>query len=390
MAKNKKKKRYLSENRRNRHGQRLPVKETPSHEVSRRENKQEKDRQRSSAVRDHKNRLFIRLFSEPKELLELYNAVNGSRYTDASQLTVNTLEDTLYLGMKNDVSFLIGSEMNLYEHQSTWNPNMPLRGLFYFARLFQGYVDSNGLDIYSRVRLRLPVPRYVVFYNGTEHEEERWELKLSDSFEKVGKESDKPGMEANPWRHSPSLECTALVLNINFGHNKELMAGCRRLYEYAYLISRIRYRLSQGMTLEGAIDLAIDDCIREGILSDFLTKHRGEAVMDLFTEIYSVERHDRLVKRDAKEEGRAEGRIEGRAEGRVEGRAEGDALRVISLICRKLSRGKTPEVIADEVEEDVEVIRPVCEIARSFAPDYDYEKIYEAALEAGVKFNLYL
>ncbi len=376
MARSKK---HLSEKKGKPHRQRRTAKAGQTSDKNPKEG-----RLRAPAVHDHKNRLFIRLFSEPKALLELYNAVNGSHYTDAGQLIVNTLEDSLYLGMKNDVSFLIGSEMNLYEAQSTWNPNMPLRGLFYFARLFQGYVEANELDIYSRAQVKLPVPRYVVFYNGTKYEADRWELKLSDSFQDMtesageaesGDSRDDAGAGKPAQVHNPSLECTALVLNINFGHNRELMAGCRRLYEYSYLISRIRVRLSQDLSLEEAIDLAMDDCIREGILKEFLTKHRGEAAMDLFTEIFSEERHIRLATKDAQ------------AKGRAAGIAEGDAVRLISLICRKLSKGKPLETIADEVEEDPEVIRPICEIARSFAPDYDYGKIYAAMQKAGITLN---
>lgn len=314
------------------------------------------------AVREYKNRLFIRLFQEPKELLELYNAVNGSHYTDASRLIVNTLEDVLYLGMKNDVSFLIDSEMNLYESQSTWNPNMPLRGLFYFARLYRGYVAVHGLDIYSGVQHKLPTPRYVVFYNGTKDEPERTELRLSDSYE----------VKEGPF----GLECTATVLNINFGHNKQLMDSCHRLYEYAYLVSRVRYYLERGLILKGAIDCAIDDCLKAGVLEAFLTKHREEATMDLLTELYSVERHERIVRKEAREEGRAEGRAEGRGEGFAEA--------VIAMVVRKLSRGKTPEMIAGELEEEITLVRAICGAAKPFAPEYDAAKIYEAMREAGV------
>ncbi len=325
----------------------------------------EKRQKGAPAVREYKNRLFIRLFQEPKELLALYNAVNDSHYTDASRLVVNTLEDVLYLGMKNDVSFLIGSEMNLYETQSTWNPNMPLRGLFYFSRLYKGYVAVHGLDIYSSVHHKLPTPRYIIFYNGTRDEAERMELKLSDSYEvKTG---------------SFGLECTATVLNINFGHNQKLMENCHRLYEYAYLVSMVRCHLKEGLTLKNAIDLAIDDCLKEGILEEFLTKHREEATMDLMTELYSVERHDRIVRKEAMEEGREKGREEGRKEGRKEGRAE----TLISMIVRKLSRGKTPEMISEELEEEPALVQAVCDAAQSFAPEYDSAEICQAMKKAG-------
>ena len=111
---------------------------------------------------------------------------------------------------KNDISFLIDSTLNLYEHQSTWNPNMPLRGLGYFARLYEDYVRLNELNIYSETRLKLPKPQYFVFYNGTKNQPDSMELRLSDCFENTDNEA-------------PCLECTATMLNINYGHNQELM-----------------------------------------------------------------------------------------------------------------------------------------------------------------------
>ena len=99
--------------------------------------------------RAFKDSLFRMIFRERDELLELYNAVNGSHYDNPDDLTITTIEDVLYLGMKNDISFLIGQYLNLYEAQSSWNPNMPLRGLFYFSRLYQGYIKQQQLDLYS-------------------------------------------------------------------------------------------------------------------------------------------------------------------------------------------------------------------------------------------------
>ena len=87
--------------------------------------------------RQYKDRLFKLIFRDKKDLLQLYNAVNNTEYDNPEDIEVNTLEDVIYMGMKNDVSFLLTDILNLYEHQSTFNPNLPLRGLLYFARLFQ-------------------------------------------------------------------------------------------------------------------------------------------------------------------------------------------------------------------------------------------------------------
>ena len=176
--------------------------------------------------RKYKERLFVSLFRKKEELLALYNAVNGSNYEDPDSLIINTIEDVIYLGMKNDVSFIFDARMNLYEHQSSWNPNMPLRGLFYFAMLYKGYIAMNGMDIYSERRLLLPTPQYVVFYNGTKSEPDKQTLRLSDYFQ-----TDKGGA---------ALECFATVVNINLGKNRELLEQCNTLYGYSYLVAEVQ------------------------------------------------------------------------------------------------------------------------------------------------------
>jgi len=243
--------------------------------------------------REHKDRLFISIFRNKEDLLSLYNAVNDSSYEDPEALEIRTIEDVLYMGMKNDVSFLIDGYLNLYEAQSTWNPNMPLRGLFYFSRLYAGYVEAHDLNIYSSVQLKLPTPRYVVFYNGTKKDDERMILRLSTSYEKQGEEE-------------PSLECTATVLNINRGHNKELMEKCRKLYEYSYLVGKIRDYLGLGKILESAIDLAIEDCVTNGILEEYLRKHHAEVKFMILSE-YDEERHMKQTYEEGRKEG--EGRV---------------------------------------------------------------------------------
>ena len=161
--------------------------------------------------RKYKDRVFRIIFRDKKELPELYNVVNDSAYTNPDELTITTIEDVVYMGMKNDLSFIIGDVMNLYEHQSSYSPNLPLRGLFYFASLYRERIEDVKQKLYMNVPLHIPFPQYIVFYNGTKQEPERQELKLSDLFVKTGKEVP------------PALECKAVVLNINFGHNRELM-----------------------------------------------------------------------------------------------------------------------------------------------------------------------
>lgn len=271
--------------------------------------------------RKYKDRLFRTIFREKEDLLSLYNAMNDSDYEDPDLLEITTIDDVLYMGMKNDVSFLVEDYLNLYEAQATWCPNMPLRGLFYFARLYAGFVESRSLDIYSRTKLKLPTPRYVVFYNGTEREEEKSELRLSDSYEKKG-----------------DLECTATVLNINQGHNKALMEKCRKLYEYAYLVGKIRDFLELGKPLESAIDWAIADCLDRGILVEYLTKHQAEVKFMILSE-YNEELH----LKDTYEVGRADGWEEGQADGEK---------RVSKLMQILIDRGRMEDLKKAAVDQE--------------------------------------
>ncbi len=197
--------------------------------------------------------------------------------TTTSTASSTTLSDVLFLGLKNDVSFLIDEELFLWEHQSTHNPNMPLRGLLYFARLYNTQVDKARLNKYRTTTVELPTPYYFVFYNGTAQRPDREVLRLSDAFSN-GAEAD--GL-------SPALEVTATVLNINDGHNQELMAACQ-------------------------------------VLSDYLTRRRAEVQDSFLTGYNEADRiqAEQLDRETARKKARVEGRTEGLAEGRAEGRAD--------------------------------------------------------------------
>lgn len=241
------------------------------------------------------------IFGNRKAALELYNAINHSNYQNPEQLEITTIEGAIYMGVKNDLSFLIDSVMNLYEAQSTRNPNMPLRGLVYFARVYQGYVEKRELDIYSGSRIKIPLPQYIVFYNGSQEEPDRREYRLSDAFERK--------------QDSYCLECVATVLNINTGHNRQLMENCSLLWQYAFFVSKVRLYLERyPENLEGAVDMAVEECIEEDILADFLKKQRGE-VKDVILTEYNAERHIKNEKKLSYEEGVKEGMEQGLEQG---------------------------------------------------------------------------
>ena len=237
------------------------------------------------------------LFGEAKEALSLYNNLNGTNYTDASILEFNTLENAIYMGMKNDLSFLVMEQMHLYEQQSTYTPNMPLRDLFYVADLLQKFVKDKSL--YSSKQIKLPTPHFVVFYNGLQKLPEKQELKLSDSFEV---QTD-----------SPELELKVQNLNINPGMNEELKEKCPALKEYVIYVERIRSYV-KTLPLEEAVEKAIDDCIKENVLRDFLTKQRAE-VFKMSIYEYDEERELKLMLADERELGIQQGIQQGVQQG---------------------------------------------------------------------------
>ena len=250
------------------------------------------------ANRKYKDRLFIRIFESREDLLRLYNAVNDSDYQNPDDLEITTLDNAIYMRMKNDVSFLVDGYMSLYEHQSTFNPNMPLRDCLYMLQLYQNYIDGRELDLYSSVRLKIPTPRLVVFYNGQEkmRDEEECLLRLSDSYERPEAE--------------PALECRVRVININHGKNRALMEKCPKLYEYAYLVAKIRENQAGGKTLEGAIGAAVEDCLEQGYLTELLGKYRREVTGMLLYE-YDEKKHLRNTYEEGLQRGEHRGRIKG-------------------------------------------------------------------------------
>lgn len=216
----------------------------------------------------HKDTLFRIIFRDKKELLSLYNALSDADYRNPDDLTINTKRDVIYIHMKNDVSFILDDHLCLYEHQSTFNPNMPLRGLLYLTDLYKPYIDNRR--IYTSKLMKIPNPRYIIFYNGTKEMPDSVPLRLSDAFMHPEEISD--------------IEVTAHMLNINFGHNKELMDKCRKLKEYAFFIATIRKYQETGIETETAIQLAMDECIRNDILAEILRKEKVIVMNSILTE----------------------------------------------------------------------------------------------------------
>ena len=252
--------------------------------------------------RDHKDTLFRMIFSTRENLLSLYNAVNRSHYTDAEELEIVTLENAVYMNMKNDQAFLLDMQLNLYEHQSTWNPNVPLRFLIYVAKEYQTLVRNQTL--YASRLVKLPTPHFVVFYNGEEDREAESVLKLSHSFKQKTDE--------------PELELVAKVLNINLDKKQEVLETCRLLKEYMLLVDRIRRYTAKYKDINRAAEQAVMECIEENILADFLRKNRTEAIEVCIFE-YDEKREKELIRKAEFAEGLKEEERVGREAGLKEG-----------------------------------------------------------------------
>lgn len=255
---------------------------------------EEKFRKLPVANIKQKDTIFRWLFSDKKNLLSLYNAVTGNKYQDAGKLEIVTLESAVYMGMKNDLAFVLDMGLYLYEHQSTYNPNLPLRNLFYIASEYQLLVDKKSL--YSSAVQKIPTPRFVVFYNGTDKKiGEQAELKLSDMYERT--------------EETPSLELKVSMLNVNEGHNKKLLEECRVLGEYAQYVAKVR-KYAMEMKLDEAVEKAITECIREGILEEFLSRNRAEVLKVSIFE-YDKEKEEKKLREAEYEHGREDGIREG-------------------------------------------------------------------------------
>ena len=253
------------------------------------------------ANRKYKDTVFRMLFSDRENLLSLYNAVNGSNYENSDALEIVTLENAVYMGMKNDLAFIVDMGLFLYEHQSTYNPNMPLRDLFYISGEYQKLVNHKSL--YSSALQKIPAPNFIVFYNGTEREEDYWINYLSESYENLSGE--------------PNLELKVLTLNINEGHNRELMEQCQSLREYAQYVAKVR-EYARESDLDTAVEQAVDDCIQNGVLAEFLRKHKSEVIaMSIFE--YDKEEEERKLREAEYEAGYNSGKQDGYNSGKQDG-----------------------------------------------------------------------
>lgn len=258
--------------------------------------------------RIYKDRLYKMIFNDKSELLKLYNAINGTHYNDPAMLTITTLDNAIYMTMENDLSFIIDMRLALYEQQSTVNPNLPLRFLMYITDIYSAY--TKDMNIYGSKKVQIPLPSFVIFYNDVKSQPDRTEFLLSELF--------------HPTTDQPALELKAVMLNINKGHNQELMNACHTLRDYSEYVARIR-TYSAEMPLTDAVEKAITECIHENILRDFLLKNRAEAkAMSIYE--YDEEKTLRMFREEGYEDGERNGKIQATIEMCLEFNLSSDAI----------------------------------------------------------------
>ncbi|WP_294474230.1 hypothetical protein [uncultured Ruminococcus sp.] len=261
-------------------------------------------------TREYKDRLFKFIFGNPQHkewTLSLYNAINGSNYTNTDDLEFTTIENAVYMSMKNDVSFLVNDTMNLYEQQSTFNPNMPVRFLIYSGMIYSKHIDkSKKYHIYSTRLQKLPIPRCICFYNGKTEKDDRTILRLSDAFSVQGK---------------ADIEVTVTMINVNYGHNNSLLEDCMPLGDYSFFVERVR----QNYTIYGDADKAIDRSLEElpdnSLIKPFLMNNKAEVKNMCITE-YNEEKAMAVLKEEFLEEGIEKGIEQGIQKGIEKGKFE--------------------------------------------------------------------
>ncbi len=244
--------------------------------------------------REEKDRLFCFIFGREenrKWTLSLYNAVNGTNYTDPEEVDITSMGDVIYMGMKNDVSFIIGSDISLYEHQSSYNPNMPVRQLMYLSRQYDKYIKRTKQNIYGSKQMTLPLPRLAVFFNGKEDKGDRI-LKLSDAFPP---DSDIQRSDVDVRVH---------MYNIRPQYMSSLLNACKSLSEYSWFVEEVR-KNCESMDRGKAVDKAIKDMPDDFEIKQFLIEHQSEVKNMCITEYDEAETMEMF-----KEEGREEGRKE--------------------------------------------------------------------------------
>ena len=308
--------------------------------------KDKKRNYRSNGNREYKSDVISMMLQIPEYALDVYNAMNDSVYTDPDMIQIMRLENGISLSVRNDASFFISNYLNLYEHQSTYSPNAPLRFLIYLTNLLKKTIRKR--DLYGRKRVQIATPHFAVFYNGTEKRPEKEVLKLSDAF--INRTD------------TPEIELTVTVYNINPNNNTQLLEKSEVLRGYMIFVNHVRENLEHQKKiaqnapeyeeeLEVAINEAIDYCVKHHIMEEFFRENRNEVTKSMVLD-YTWERREELIRAEEYEDGKREGYAAGISQGRAEG--EKDTHRF--LINKWLQKGKTIAEIAEDLGKSEEYV----------------------------------
>ena len=305
-----------------------------------------------------KDNVFCMLYRDKRNLLELYNALNNSAYTNVDDLQVTTLNGGSYMKYKNDASFLLCMSLYMFEQQSSKNPNMPLRFLHYVSDVFRELFSNSML--HRRSMIKIPVPHFVTFYNGLEKwVEDEDEIRLSDMYEIP--------------TDNPELELKVRVININ--KDVHILNKCKTLRDYMTFVNKVRFKMGvEGDNVRIAVTEAMNECIDEDILVDFFEQHREE-VVEVSIYDYDEEEVRRVLAEEYAQEYAQKVAKEVSEKAFAEGEQSGRQINLINMVIKKVKKSKTLETIASELEEEEADIKPIYDAVVSSAPDYDINVI---------------
>ena len=250
--------------------------------------------------RRYKDSVFVDFFSEDRtakaNFLALYNALHGTDYQSTAILKNIRLKQVLYMSFANDVSYLVDNKIIvLAEHQSTINPNMPIRCLEYIARLYEQFYKSK--EKYSRKQLAIPTPEFYVFYNGKEPYRGDSLLKLSDSFTQTHDEY--------------ALELSVKVVNINYDKTNEILKLCKPLKQYSLFVDAVRRNIA--VDKEHGFEKAIKECIQNDILREYLHR-KSKEVLNMLIGEYDYDTDIAVQREESFDMGRLEGSLQAKLE----------------------------------------------------------------------------
>ena len=310
------------------------------------------------ANKKYKDSVFVDLFYEDESAEEneiaLYNALHDEPLPEGTKIRKIRVENVLYMNFKNDISFDVGGKLIVFgEHQSTINENMPLRNLLYIGRAYEQLVPVE--DRYKKKQVKLPKPEFYTFYNGEVPWAKEKELRLSDAYEESGGEE--------------MLDLKVKMININPDQHHEILEKCPVLAEYSQFVEVVRKHQKSGE--EQALQNAVEECIKRGILSEYLRKKGSEAVNMLIAE-YDYDMDIKVQREEAKEEGIEQGIEKGIEQGKKLGK-QNDIIELLDDI------GEVSEALKAKIrkEENRDILKKWLKLAAKAETVEEFEKKIE-------------